>query len=159
MKVKKMKTLTLIITLFSFLFLSATTFAQFDIEKKIKKKLEKEAEKEIDKGIDKGYEEGKEVITNGGDDDNGENDKDEEDNPPVVDNTDNDQDIKDSPDQVSNDDNTKAELKIWSKYDFVAGEIVIFEDDLSTEESGEFPSRWDLLSGSAERWSKQIRLL
>ncbi|MCH7774852.1 MAG: hypothetical protein IH784_10680, partial [Bacteroidetes bacterium] len=27
---------------------------------------------------------------------------------------------------------------------------VIFEDDLSGEESGEFPSRWDLLSGSAE---------
>jgi outer membrane protein OmpA-like peptidoglycan-associated protein len=42
------------------------------------------------------------------------------------------------------------ELKLWSRYDFVAGEKVIFEDDLSTEESGEFPSRWDLLSGSAE---------
>ena len=48
-----MKTLTIIITLFSFLFLSAPTLAQFDIEKKIKKKIEREAEKEIDKGIDK----------------------------------------------------------------------------------------------------------
>jgi len=42
------------------------------------------------------------------------------------------------------------ELKMWSKYDFVPGEKVIFEDELSSEESGEFPSRWDLLSGSAE---------
>ncbi len=39
---------------------------------------------------------------------------------------------------------------IWSKYDFVAGEKIIFEDNLTIEESGEFPSRWDLLSGSAE---------
>ncbi len=39
---------------------------------------------------------------------------------------------------------------IWSNYDFVAGEKIIFEDDLVREENGEFPSRWDLLSGSAE---------
>jgi len=142
-----MKTLTIIITIFSFLLLSASTFAQFDIEKKIKKKLEKE----IDKDIDKGYEEGKEVITNGDDQDKGENDKDEKDKKtPVVDNTDNDQDVDKSPGQVTGDDDSKKELKIWSKYDFVAGEKVIFEDDLSGEESGEFPSRWDLLSGSAE---------
>ncbi|MBT8387475.1 MAG: OmpA family protein, partial [Ignavibacteria bacterium] len=48
------------------------------------------------------------------------------------------------------DNENEEELKLWSKYDFVAGEKVIFEDDLSGEESGEFPSRWDLLSGSAE---------
>ncbi len=145
-----MRTLTLILTLFSFLFLSVSTFAQFDIEKKIKKKLEREAEKEIDKGIDKGYDETKDVITNSDNDqDKGENDKVEKDKEkPGVDNT--DKDIDKSPGQVLGDNDSKEELRIWSKYDFVAGEKVIFEDDLSGEESGEFPSRWDLLSGSAE---------
>lgn len=40
--------------------------------------------------------------------------------------------------------------KTWSKYNFVPGDEIIFEDDLSREENGEFPSRWDLVSGNAE---------
>ncbi len=40
--------------------------------------------------------------------------------------------------------------KAWSKYNFVPGDEIIFEDDLSTEENGEFPSRWDLNQGNAE---------
>jgi len=43
----------------------------------------------------------------------------------------------------------KPELK-WAKYDFVPGDRVIFEDDLVEEENGEFPSRWDLVSGNVE---------
>lgn len=39
---------------------------------------------------------------------------------------------------------------VWSKYDFVPGENVIFEDDLSNEENGEFPMRWDLVRGNVE---------
>jgi len=46
-----------------------------------------------------------------------------------------------------------AETKVWSKYNFVPGDEIIFEDDLSTEENGEFPSRWDLLKGNAENAS------
>ena len=38
----------------------------------------------------------------------------------------------------------------WSKYDFVPGDRVIFEDDLVGEENGEFPSRWDLVTGNVE---------
>lgn len=40
--------------------------------------------------------------------------------------------------------------EIWSKYNFVPGDRIIFEDDLTSEENGEFPSRWDLNKGSAE---------
>ncbi|MCD4709904.1 MAG: OmpA family protein [Bacteroidales bacterium] len=43
----------------------------------------------------------------------------------------------------------KPELK-WAKYDFVPGDRVIFEDDLVGEENGEFPSRWDLVTGIVE---------
>jgi len=38
----------------------------------------------------------------------------------------------------------------WSKYNFVPGDEIIFEDNLMDEESGEFPSRWDLITGNAE---------
>ena len=38
----------------------------------------------------------------------------------------------------------------WSKYDFVPGDKVIFEDNLEGEENGEFPSRWDLGEGNIE---------
>lgn len=40
--------------------------------------------------------------------------------------------------------------QLWSKYNFVPGDNILFFDDLEGEESGEFPSRWDLLRGSAE---------
>ncbi|MEN8116266.1 MAG: OmpA family protein [Bacteroidota bacterium] len=39
---------------------------------------------------------------------------------------------------------------VWSKYDFVPGDKVIFEDNLAGEENGEFPSRWDLQQGNVE---------
>jgi outer membrane protein OmpA-like peptidoglycan-associated protein len=39
----------------------------------------------------------------------------------------------------------------WSKFDFVPGDEIIFEDGPATdEENGEFPSRWDLVEGSVE---------
>ena len=40
---------------------------------------------------------------------------------------------------------------VWSKFDFVPGDQVIFEDGPAiSEENGEFPSRWDLEDGNAE---------
>ena len=43
-----------------------------------------------------------------------------------------------------------APLLVWSKYDFVPGDKIIFEDNLEGEENGEFPSRWDLRAGTVE---------
>ncbi|MGZ2371195.1 OmpA family protein [Ancylomarina sp. YFZ004] len=40
---------------------------------------------------------------------------------------------------------------VWNKFDFVPGDVVIFEDGPSAdEENGEFPSRWDLIGGVTE---------
>lgn len=40
---------------------------------------------------------------------------------------------------------------VWSKFDFIPGDEVIFEDAPSSdEENGEFPSRWDAAKGNAE---------
>lgn len=44
----------------------------------------------------------------------------------------------------------EEQKRAWTKYDFVAGDKVLFEDNLLGEENGEFPSRWDLKKGNAE---------
>ncbi len=38
----------------------------------------------------------------------------------------------------------------WTKFDFVPGDEIIFEDNLENERNGEFPSKWDLVSGTVE---------
>jgi outer membrane protein OmpA-like peptidoglycan-associated protein/type II secretory pathway pseudopilin PulG len=38
----------------------------------------------------------------------------------------------------------------YAKNDFVAGDVIFFEDDMANEKLGEFPSQWDLESGNAE---------
>ncbi|MDR2205019.1 MAG: OmpA family protein [Flavobacteriaceae bacterium] len=38
----------------------------------------------------------------------------------------------------------------YAKSDFVPGDEIFFDDDLSNEKLGEFPSQWDLASGNAE---------
>lgn len=42
------------------------------------------------------------------------------------------------------------DMQLYTKYDFVPGDKVIFYDDLSGEEAGEFPSRWRLDEGVFE---------
>jgi len=42
---------------------------------------------------------------------------------------------------------------IWSRYDFVPGTEIIFEDNQEGEQNGEFPSKWDLKSGTVENAS------
>ena len=43
----------------------------------------------------------------------------------------------------------KAEIN-WNSYDFVAGDEIIFEDNLVDEQVGEFPSKWDVFNGYAQ---------
>jgi flagellar motor protein MotB len=42
------------------------------------------------------------------------------------------------------------DMTLYTKYDFVPGDRIIFYDDLSGEEIGEFPSRWNLERGVFE---------
>src|SRR5574338_391482 len=139
-----MKSLTIIFCLILVLAFSNESYSQFDLGKTLKKKLEKKAERETNKAIDKGIESTEEAIMNSVEE--GENvnqtktDKKTSEN--LIDNT----EVETSQSEIQDDE----KLKIWSKYDFVAGDKVIFQDDLAVEENGEFPSRWDVTSGSAE---------
>lgn len=42
-----------------------------------------------------------------------------------------------------------ASFKTYANYDFVPGDKIIFEDNFSEDQDGEFPSHWDLIQGQA----------
>jgi OmpA-OmpF porin, OOP family len=39
--------------------------------------------------------------------------------------------------------------KTYQNYDFVPGDVIVFEDNFADDASGEFPAHWDLVSGQA----------
>ena len=129
----------------SIVLFSTSLFAQFDIGKKLERKVTRKVDSEIDKTIDKGIDETEKGIKGEGS---------TEDQKPTNGTKQNGSQTttktKSNNNQSPVDKGDDKELRMWSKYDFVPGEKVIFEDNLSGEENGEFPSRWDLLSGSAE---------
>ena len=138
------KIISLFFALFIFIVIpSESAFSQvLNPAKKVEKQAEKRANKNVDKGINKGFDELEKGI-------GGlfkKNNKQDASQKTEVEQT----------DQVG--EQTEAEVNAgaeapslnWSKYDFVPGDKVIFEDNLSGEENGEFPSRWDLMRGNVE---------
>lgn len=72
-----------------------------------------------------------------------------------------DKDDKQTADPVSQDAVAMSDAKVpaqpkkqvetsYAKTDFVPGDEIFFEDTFENEQLGEFPSRWDLVSGYAE---------
>lgn len=131
-----MKSNNLILTFIVSLAFNICLYGQFDLEKIVRKNVEKNTEKEVNSTLDKAFDEATKGTENG--------------NASEETSTEKSADIQNNVNETPDDESSLEELNLWSKYDFVAGEKVIFEDDLSIEESGEFPSRWDLLSGSVE---------
>lgn len=125
------------VKLFLILFL-IPTLGQSQIRLPFKKKTEKRINKEIDESIDEGLDE----IFESDDKEK----KDSESNEATPEET--------TPGEASSTNSTEASndevAKPWSKYDFVPGDIVIFEDNLEGEQNGEFPSQWDLIDGYVE---------
>jgi len=96
------------------------------VTKKVKKKVDRKVEEEIDKGLEGPEDKEKDSI--------GEETQGKEAVP----------EGEEAKDKV---------LKPWSKFDFVPGDIVLFEDNLEGEKNGEFPSQWDLIDGYVENAS------
>jgi len=115
-------------------FFTFSGLGQIDLEKTVTKKVEKKVKREVNKTIDKSLE----------------TDKKKEDSPKNETASNDESNAKNDSEKVMQDDDSKKNLKIWSKYDFVPGDKVIFEDNLSGEKHGEFPSRWNLVGGNAE---------
>lgn len=147
-----MKSRTLL-TAMAFLFIGTTTQAQFfkklgksaekAAERAVTRKTEQKVSKETEKAMDTILGNGKKKKRKTRPNKNGDVETDESTN-----------ESKTLEKSVGSDAST---TKTWSKYNFVPGDKVIFEDDLANEENGEFPSRWDLAAGNAEnaRWAEE----
>jgi outer membrane protein OmpA-like peptidoglycan-associated protein len=126
---------TFYIKLFLILFL-IPTFGHSQIRIPIKKKSEDRVNEEIDDTIDEGLDGifGKKKKK-----------KKEEEQSNVEETP-----VEEEDAAIASENSSDEVLKPWSKYDFVPGDIVIFEDNLEGEQNGEFPSKWDLIDGYAE---------
>jgi len=126
------------------------SFAQVkvDVESKVNREANQRANSKTDEIIDKSFDKLEEAIGNlfkKKDKKNKDSQSQKE------------QDQQDNPVEQKSEQSTEAEQKTtqpnvqWSKFDFVPGDEVIFEDGPSAdEESGEFPSHWDLVKGQVE---------
>ncbi len=146
-KLCNMKTIILSILLISI-------FAIVPAQNNIFNKLERESKKRVDKNIDKGIDKSLDVVEEGvedaikGETTETENTKESEkkDENTQASKT---EGFADNAKPGENKDDEAPKLT-WSKYDFVPGDKVIFEDNIEFEENGEFPSRWDMVKGSIE---------
>jgi outer membrane protein OmpA-like peptidoglycan-associated protein len=145
------KTIKILSVLFLFLLAPQNTEAQFlkklanKAKEKINREAERRSERRINKQIDKEFDDVEDII-------DGKKEKKKKKNKNSI-NT----EVSHENEQQNNNSakKTKEEyhkpIVVWNRYDFVPGDVVIFEDAPSQdEEIGEFPSRWDLHEGSTE---------
>jgi outer membrane protein OmpA-like peptidoglycan-associated protein len=105
-------------------------------EKQIEQRIERKADKAVDKTLDKAEESIDNTVKNAG------KKKDEA------------KDTEDKNVQADNEQEKQAPPTLtWTKYDFVPGTEIIFEDNQEGEQNGEFPSKWDLVQGNFENAS------
>jgi OOP family OmpA-OmpF porin len=123
-------------------FMSYSSDAQvIDVQGKIKSKSINRADQHTDEGIDKGLDKAEEGVINMFKKDK----KDDADTEPATE----DNNSEDSGNAKSAQKQDDPKLESYSKYDFVPGEKVVFFDDFSQDNVGDFPALWNT-NGSAE---------
>ncbi len=139
----------LLIVLVGFLLLNSNLFSQLNLNK-IVKKVQKNAEKQIeqrierkaDKAVDKTLDKAEKSV------DDAVNAKKKE---AKSDGASSSETTSDAASETNSSTETASKPTLtWAKYDFVPGTEIIFEDDFTTEQNGEFPSRWDMTKGVIE---------
>ncbi len=123
----KSKFLFIILLCLAFIAMSSPTMAQFG---KLKDKVKEKAEKKVEETV-----KGKDETAS---DTSAANKKPTE------------EPASDTAKAQSTGPGASEDMSLYTKYDFVPGDKVIFYDDFSSEEMGEFPSRWRLDEGVFE---------
>ena len=136
-----------------FVFVTQQSEAQFlkklakHAQEKIKQEAERRSERRVDRGIDKVYDKAEEEI-------DGKHKKSKKSKSSRKSKSNQSNDSEDTGNDSSTSGKSSKAKKhnlVWSNYDFVPGDTVIFEDVPDPdEENGEFPSRWDLKEGNVE---------
>ncbi|MFD0863733.1 OmpA family protein [Sungkyunkwania multivorans] len=147
-----MKRITFVLAIIFFVGSAPTAEAQ--IWKKIKRKVEKKVEDEVDKKVDDVL--SPEEKKKREEQERKEQEQQEGEEPKRSEAPD---DAKDSETNETNEE--KETLSFWMSYDFVPGKEVIFYDPMTEDDYGDFPRRWDIMSGAAEigRYGKEKVLL
>jgi len=139
---KYFRLLVLFVTLLFSVSLSAQI--KIDLKKKLNRETNKRANEKTDKAIDKSFDKLEEGVGGIFKKKDKKNDKETAENPENKE--------KSNEETKSLQTTKKSEMDVqWSKFDFVPGDLIIFEDAPSaSERNGEFPSRWDLVKGQVE---------
>ncbi len=136
------------ITLIFAISIISNSYSQISLDKvakKAEKKVEKRVERKIDRTIDKGLDKVEDNIDKATKPQN----KSKENNPKSTKN--NESKSENTHKEISSPTTTQEKpLLTWSKYDFIPGTEIIFEDNQTDEQNGEFPSKWDLIQGNFE---------
>lgn len=140
------------IIVFSLFFIAAGATGQINLNKvlkDVKKNAEKQIEQRIERKADKAVDKTLDKVEDGVDDAVAGKKKEERSEstskPEVTTKT-----TTTNTTKASNETSVAKPTLTWAKYDFVPGTEIIFEDDFSSEQNGEFPSRWDMTKGTIE---------
>ncbi|RKE03634.1 OmpA family protein [Marinifilum flexuosum] len=143
---KKLVLITLLLTIS----ISIINAQILDPKKVAKKQGTKRANNKIEKSVDKGFDKLEEGIGSLF----GKKKKKKKSKGNSTKNTETSSNQPNTQSQYANDSDLTKEKEsnvVWSRFDFVPGDEVIFSDGPDImEENGEFPSRWDLYEGGAE---------
>ena len=126
-------------------------------ERVIEKRVEKEASEKTDQALDS-------ILEPGGKRKTKKNPvpKDKKSKTTQPTNKDSDSDSNESDATVSSDSSNPKSITVYSKFDFVPGDELLFFDDFSNEFVGDFPSKWNtngggdlvIINGTANKWLK-----
>ncbi|RIJ49179.1 OmpA family protein [Maribellus luteus] len=146
-----MKTRILLLISVSLLFaMISPAQVKVDVKKKVNRETNQRANSNTDKAIDKGFDKLEEGIGSlfGKKKKKGE----EQNKPNEAEESQQQQENQQQLSGTGTNGQPTPKMNIqWSRFDFVPGDEVIFEDGPSNgEENGEFPSRWDLVEGNCE---------
>lgn len=103
------------------------------VKEKVKEKVEQKADEKVDEGIDKGLDGVEEGVESGI----------EVDGEEEADNENQQQKKTDVNTEATTQDDEKTKLQSFSKYDFIPGEKIIFFEDFSSDNIGDFPAIWN----------------
>ena len=110
--------------------------AQLNLQEKIKNKTVNRVDNKIDQGIDKGLDAAEDGIT--GKKKKGENTEEE-----AASQENASSDEASQPETKAAAPQSKPSMQTYSKYDFIAGEKVLFFDDFTSTAVGDFPPNWN----------------
>ncbi len=112
------------------------------VKETAKNALERKVEESVDRNVEETFDKGEEKVKNLGKKKNKKKNSEEYDDSEYEEGY----EEEGSEEQVA----PKSLEATYAKCDFVAGDEIIFDDNLANEQLGEFPSQWDLVRGNAE---------